>query len=86
MTRSEILAAAESAICGDREKDYGDPKENFEMVAGLWSWYLGYKIDPAEVPAMMILLKIARDATGAGSDDNWIDIAGYAALAAEVTG
>ena len=37
-----------------------------------------------DVAAMMILLKVARLATSPDKWDNWVDIAGYAALGGEV--
>lgn len=29
MKREEILDAAKRCVCGDREKDYGSPENNF---------------------------------------------------------
>lgn len=89
MTRKEILEAAEKCVCGDREQDYGSPEDSFQAIANLWIDYLnakGFGIDivPEDVAAMLALLKIARIATGHGKDDNWIDIAGYAACGGEI--
>lgn len=93
MTRSELLDLADKCICGDRQEDYGDPAVNFETVAGLWVVYLKARcvspgadvdINPGDVAAMMCLLKIGRVATGGGKADNWVDIAGYAALGGEI--
>lgn len=36
-------------------------------------------LTPQDVACMMILLKVARIKSGHHKDDNWIDIAGYAA-------
>ena len=41
-------------------------------------------ITAKDVAVMMVLFKCARIATGHGKDDNWIDIAGYAACGGEV--
>lgn len=41
-------------------------------------------IFPDDVAAMMGLLKIARIANGLNKNDNWIDLAGYAACGGEV--
>lgn len=85
MTRTEILEAANKCVCGDREQDYGSPEKNFEVIANLWADYLqacGVEIDflePKDVAAMLALLKIARIASGHAKEDNWIDLAGYAA-------
>ena len=90
MTRSEILETANKCVCGDREQDYGSPEKNFEVIANLWADYLqacGVEIDflePKDVAAMLALLKIARIASGHAKEDNWIDLAGYAACGGEL--
>lgn len=94
MTREEILDAAKRCVCGEREQDYGSPEDNFLLIAELWELYLRGcgadmtvgTIGPADVAAMLALLKIARIATGHGKDDNWVDIAGYAACGGEIMG
>lgn len=90
MERHEILEAAKRCVCGDREQDYGSPEKNFEVIADLWADYLqarGVEIDflePKDVAAMLALLKIARIASGHAKEDNWIDLAGYAACGGEL--
>lgn len=90
MNRAEILDAAKRCVCGDREQDYGTPESNFQAIANLWADYLqarGVQIDflePHDVAAMLALLKIARIASGHAKDDNWIDLAGYAACGGEI--
>lgn len=37
-----------------------------------------------DVAAMMVLFKVGRLATGAGTADTWVDIAGYAACGGEI--
>ena len=49
----------------------------------MWSVYLECHLDAKDVAAMMALLKICRIATGKPKSDNWIDLAGYAAIGAE---
>lgn len=83
MTRKECLTAAIDAVCKDRENTYGSPEDNFKLIADLWSTYTGAKIGPQDVAVMMILLKTAR-AKNSNHDDNFVDIAGYAACAAEI--
>lgn len=85
-TRSEILAAAERCVVGDREQDYGSPESNFARIAEFWTTYLGYPVDAKDVAAMLALLKIARIASGHAKADNWIDLAGYAACGGEIEG
>ena len=97
MKRSEILEAAKRCVCGDREQDYGSPENNFKTIASLWNSYLcgagilengnpevwkGLK--PKDVAAMLAMLKIARIASGNAKEDNWIDLAGYAACGGEI--
>ena len=83
MIRTEILKKAESVVNGDRDKTYGAPEDNFGMIAGMWSVYKGVKFTSTDVGAMMALLKIARIRSNPEKADNYIDLAGYAACAAE---
>lgn len=84
-TRKEILKQATDAVCTDREGQYGSPEDNFRRIADLWTAYWGgYPFEPKDVAMMMSLLKIARTATGKHKDDNYIDLAGYAACGAEL--
>lgn len=84
MTRSQILDKAKEIVNGHREEEYGSPEDNFKLIAMLWTSYLGYDVLAKDVAAMMILLKIARAKTGAGTEDCYIDIAGYAACGGEI--
>ena len=78
--REEILNEAKTCVCGDRDKSYGKPEDNFDRIAGLWQAYLGVRITKFDVAAMMILMKMARiKATGGEHRDSWVDAAGYAA-------
>ena len=85
MNRSEILSTADQAVSVDRDAAYGGPERNFAAIAGLWSEYLGEEIGCADVAAMMILLKLARMKSNPSYEDNWVDIAGYAACGGEIT-
>ena len=84
MKREEILKTAQDIVCLDRENPYGKPEDNFKIIADLWSTYIGTEITSNDVAMMMIMLKIARCKTGRHKDDNYIDIAGYAACAGEI--
>ncbi len=84
MTREKVLDKARNCVCGDREQDYGSPESNFERIAKFWSTYLGCPVDGKDVAAMLALLKIARIASGHAKEDNWIDLAGYAACGGEI--
>ena len=82
--RTDVLMKAMDLINGDREKDYGTPKENFNTIAEMWTTYMGHKVNASDVCNMMVLLKMARLRNG-GHTDSSIDAAGYVALAAEVS-
>lgn len=94
MTRDEFLNKAKECVCQSRQADYGDIENNFSTIADFWNIYLeahadkvnDYEINPEDVAAMMILLKVARIASGHQKADNWIDIAGYAACGGELEG
>lgn len=85
MTREETLDKAKECVCGSREEDYGGPEKSFEKIAALWSAYLDYKFTPLDVGMMLALLKVGRIAGGRVKDDSFVDLAGYAACAAEIT-
>lgn len=85
MDRKECLRKAQEIVCNDREDDYGKPEDNFELIADLWSAYKDVEFSPKDVAMMMALLKVARIKTGKHKDDNFIDLAGYAACACEVS-
>ncbi len=83
--RVEALREAARIISGDRNKSYGGPEENFTRTAQIWSVILGIPITNEQVAMMMVGLKVARFAHGAGfQPDTWIDIAGYAGCGYEV--
>ena len=83
MTRKDVLEKARSCVCGEREEDYGRPEDNFKQIADLWSAYTGHSYSALDVSMMMALLKIAR-IRGGGSEDSFVDLAGYAACGGEV--
>ncbi len=80
--RGKVLGAAVHAVCGHRATDYGTPEDNFGTIAKLWSIYKGTDFTPTDVAMMMALLKVARIKSGA-TEDSFVDLAGYAACAAE---
>ena len=92
--RRTVLETAIKTICQDRQDQYGNPENNFQTIADMWTTYLRAAevispttdavIMPHDVAAMMCMLKLARVATGAAKLDNWVDLAGYAALGGEM--
>lgn len=85
MKRAEILDTAKECVCGQREQDYGSPEDNFQTIANLWTAYMGVGFNSIDVAMMMALLKIARIRSGTGTDDSFVDLAGYAACGGEIT-
>lgn len=84
--KSPILAEASELIHGDRAKDYGDAKESFAHIAALWSAYTKTTISPQDVAMMMSLLKMSRAKhSGFTHRDSFVDMAGYAALASDIS-
>lgn len=85
-TRKTILDAAEKCVCHDRQDTHGRPEDSFGAIADLWTAYLdiGREITPVDVAQMMILLKVGRAKENPKHQDNWVDMAGYAACAGEI--
>lgn len=81
MNRKALLAKALSTV---ENKNYGEPVDNFQNIANLWSEYkeIGFTVE--DVGIMMMLLKIARIKHDP-SEDSWVDIAGYAAITHEAS-
>lgn len=82
--RLSFLESVGSTINGDRQDDYGSAKDSFERVAQMWATYLNYPVDSKDVAHMLILMKVSRLVTSPNKRDSYIDIAGYAALGAEL--
>lgn len=89
MNRNEILENACQIITSDRNLEYGEPEDNFEVIASYWQTYLIHKygiglVTSEDVANMMCLFKLGRITTGNGKVDNYVDLAGYAACAGEI--
>lgn len=83
--RTHVLSEADRLVNGDRNVDYGDPISDFRTTAEMWSAYLRRRLEvpvdlqPHDVAAMMMCLKISRISWVHEKEDNWVDLAGYAA-------
>ena len=84
-TRAEILDAAKKIVTGGREKQYGEPEDNFAVIAEFWTTYIGHPISSEDVAIMMALLKIARIRSGNYKADSFIDGVGYLSLGGEIS-
>jgi len=92
MDRKDTLLTAETCVCGQREKDYGTPKDNFSVIADFWNVYANRVclkdkqiiFTPHDVAVMMSLMKHGRITSGQPKADNYIDACGYLACASEI--
>lgn len=91
--RERCLNDAKKCVCGDRDKQYGCPEDNFTLIADLWTTYLHEhmydpkcELQPVDVANMMCLFKLGRITTSpnGGTYDSYVDLAGYAACGAEI--
>jgi hypothetical protein len=78
-----ILDEAKSLVYGDRNKQYGHPKDDYAKVATMWSAFLGVEITPHQAASMMIFIKMSRLAHEP-KRDTIVDIAGYAEVVARI--
>lgn len=89
MERGVILDKAKQIINGERQQQYGDAENSFPIIAGFWNTYMQARrkqdINGKDAALMMCLMKIAREANGAGKEDNLIDACGYLGLAADMS-
>jgi hypothetical protein len=83
MNRGEILEEAARLTAKDRQKTYGDPTVNHCRIADLWTTYLGQQITPQQVAICMALVKVAR-LMETETEDSFVDLAAYAAIAGEI--
>ena len=65
-------------------RQHGEPKVAHTRIAAFWSAYLDHPITAHDVAIMMILVKVARTKNGTINLDNYVDVAGYAGVAAEL--
>lgn len=84
MNRFEILDTANEIVGGHRVTEYGEPEDNFGIIARLWSDYLGIDIRPRDVAMLMVLFKAGRIKSGTATEDSFVDICGYAACGGEI--
>lgn len=85
--RAQLLREAEKIVTKDRNSAYGNPEDNFRDIAELWSAYWRGRLGPftsMDVAMMNALIKIARVKNNPGHRDSVLDIAGYAACAADI--
>ena len=90
VTRRQILEEAITAVCTDRNRQYGGPEQSFSAIAEMWTAYLrcaGHDITlyAHDVALMLAAFKLARAITSENpKTDTYADLAGYAACAGEL--
>lgn len=92
MNRAEVLATATQYVTKDRADTHGRPEDTFQRIADLWNAYLqpagdfggDRALSSVDVAMLLLLLKVARQSANSEHDDNYVDMAGYAACAAEL--
>ena len=85
--RSRLLQEAMQITAVDRNKEYGNPEDNFQNIANYWNVYLTtipkqgniLPLTSQDVAHLMILMKLARLNTNPSHRDSLVDLAGYAA-------
>jgi hypothetical protein len=83
MTAEQLLEQAASVV-RDRRRTYGQPHDLFERVAARWSQVLGVSVTARQVAVCLIDVKVARLIHDPRHLDSITDIAGYAAILAEL--
>ncbi len=84
MKSYQFLDKANVLVKGQREIDYGDKIKNHSNIAKLWSAYLDTPVTAHDVAILMTLLKVARTKLGQVSEDTYIDMSAYGAIAGEI--
>ena len=92
MTPADLLTQASQLVSETRAATHGDAPRNHWNIAALWNAFLSIRPEPADplaprdVALMMTLLKIARTQLGDHNTDDYIDAAGYVAIAQAIGG
>lgn len=93
MNRRSILDEAIKCVCSDRNQQYGEPEDNFQVIATFWNVYDDYKFESTnkgydtaqDVAIKMALFKIGRMITSKDQkEDTYIDACGYLACAGQI--
>lgn len=85
MRREDFCDRAKEIITVDRQNQYGEVEDNFQVIADLWSVWRNDTFTKEDVAIMMILLKVAR-LKHKMKADSFLDLIGYAALCGELSG
>ena len=83
------LLEANKIINGERQDEYGNPENSFQIIAEYWTTFLKHKyglrtpLTPLDATNMMVLFKQARKIGQKHKRDNYVDSCGYEAIGAD---
>jgi len=90
VTADQMLRHAADLVGGARARTHGDKARNMANIGRLWSAYLTNALDQpvaldgTDVALLMAIMKAARTQAGDHNFDDYVDLAGYGAVAGEV--
>ena len=86
MKVKDVLDRAGQVVLVDRQTEYNQVSktEMHSRIAEAWSATLGRMVTPHEVALCMVQLKVIRAACQPGHEDSYVDMVGYATIAAEI--
>ena len=84
MKKRALLEKSISLITGDREEDYGDIRQNFKDIADGWAMVFHHPVEPWQVAACMVVVKLARLVKTPEHIDSWADASGYIGIGCEL--
>ncbi len=83
MGRKEFLDELAVTLT-DREDQYGTPAKLFGEIARIWTMILSFEVEPEQVALCMVGVKLARLSHNYSHRDSIKDVAGYAAILAQL--
>lgn len=84
-TKEDVLRQASSLLVGHRQDEYGPPSVNFGRIATMFSVLFPERNwNPSDIALALTAVKIGRAVQGY-KRDTAVDLAGYAALWAELS-
>ena len=84
LTAIGILNTAADLVGGDRADKHGAMKKVHQDAARMIGGYLEMPITAEQVAMMIMLVKVARTKNGEHNEDDYVDMAGYAAIAGQI--
>ena len=85
MEAHKLFQEAEKLLNKDRHEIYGDPVDNYERIALMWSALTGAVLDGKDVALMMAALKLYRAQRNSDHKDSFVDALAYVAIASQAS-